>query len=327
MYGMFEYPFFINYGLGMNKTTLSQPPNNVTELVKYFLISFQNKVCLEMEELDGKAKFIKDSWTRTEGGGGVSCVMTEGHVFEKAGVNFSHIYGEALPPAASKNRPELAGKAFEALGVSIVFHPNNPFIPTTHANIRFFISRSENNQDIWWFGGGFDLTPYYPFEEDCIFWHQMARQATHPFEDTLYPKWKKWCDDYFYLPHRQETRGIGGLFFDDLSEPDFENCFQLFKNTGEYFWKAYQVIAKKRKSHLFDTNHKAFQKYRRGRYVEFNLLYDRGTLFGLQSHGRTESILMSMPPEVVFTYNWKPCPGSKEDELYQHYLKPRDWLK
>ncbi len=311
----------------MSKLNYPPLPEQVTQTVKDFLLSYQKMLCQGMETLDGKAKFIQDTWTRAEGGGGISCVMTDGLFFEKAGVNFSHIYGDSLPKAATKNRPELAGKPFEALGVSIVFHPNHPFIPTTHANIRFFISKAPDEQPCWWFGGGFDLTPYYAFEEDCVFWHQMARQATHPFEETLYPQWKKWCDDYFYLPHRQETRGIGGLFFDDLSEPDFSTCFQLFKNVGEYFWKAYQPIAEKRKAHSFTEEHKEFQKYRRGRYVEFNLLYDRGTLFGLQSHGRTESILMSMPPEVVFKYNWQPKPGSKEEELYKRYLRPQEWLK
>ena len=301
-------------------------PQNAVSLIKQFLLDFQNMICDGLEQEDGRATFLRDVWQRPEGGGGISCVMENGLVFEKAGVNFSHIYGESLPHAATKARPELAGKPFEALGVSIVFHPNNPFVPTTHANIRFFTTTDKDSKPIWWFGGGFDLTPYYAFEEDCITWHTLARQATHPFEDTLYPKWKKWCDEYFYLPHRQETRGIGGLFFDDFCGEDFETSFELFKNVGRNFWKAYQAIAAKRKQMKFEQKHKDFQLYRRGRYVEFNLLYDRGTLFGLQSQGRTESILMSMPPEVVFKYNWKPEAGSEESKLYDRYLKAQDWL-
>ena len=307
--------------------TYPKLPENAIESIRHFLLDYQNYLCKELEKLDGKAIFLHDAWERPEGGGGISCVLTDGQVFEKAGINFSHVYGNELPHSATKARPEMAGRRFEALGVSIVFHPKNPFVPTTHANIRFFCAHDEQNNPIWWFGGGFDLTPYYAFEEDCIHWHQTARQACHPFEDTLYPKWKKWCDEYFYLPHRQETRGIGGLFFDDLTAPDFETNFQLLQSVGMHFWKGYAPIAAKRHSHPYEERHKAFQKYRRGRYVEFNLLYDRGTLFGIQSKGRTESILMSLPPEVTFKYDWHPEKGSDEDLLYQDYLKPREWLK
>ena len=295
--------------------------------VKEFLLDYQQKLCSGMEVLDERAKFHQDPWQRPEGGGGLTCILGQGKVFEKAGVNFSHIHGTSLPPAATKARPELAGKPFEALGVSIVVHPDNPYVPTTHANIRFFTTLDDQQNPIWWFGGGFDLTPYYAFDEDCIHWHEMARKATHPFEASLYPKWKKWCDEYFYLPHRQETRGVGGLFFDDFCQPNFDTCFAIFQNLGRYFWEGYRPIAQRRKDHEFNAQEKEFQKYRRGRYVEFNLLYDRGTLFGLQSHGRTESILMSLPPEVSFKYDWKPAPGTKEDLLYERYLKPQNWLK
>lgn len=307
--------------------TYPKLPDHAIDSIRQFLLQYQNDLCKEVEALDGKATFFHDAWDRPEGGGGVSCVLTGGHVFEKAGINFSHVYGSELPQSATKARPELAGRRFEALGVSIVFHPHNPFVPTTHANIRFFCAHDENNQPIWWFGGGFDLTPYYAFEEDCIHWHKTSRDACHPFEDTLYPKWKKWCDEYFYLPHRNETRGIGGLFFDDLTEPDFETNFKLFQSVGKHFWKGYAPIASKRQHHPYDEKQKDFQKYRRGRYVEFNLLYDRGTLFGIQSKGRTESILMSLPPEVTFKYDWKPQKGSQEEILYTDYLKPREWLK
>ncbi len=311
----------------MSRISCPPLPENAIERVKSFLLEFQTRLCQGMEQIDGVGKFFSDEWSRNEGGGGISCVLENGNVFERAGVNFSHVFGETLPAAATKTRPELAGRPFEALGVSVVFHPNNPYIPTTHANIRFFMTTDTGNTPIWWFGGGFDLTPYYPFEEDCIAWHEQAKQATHPFEKILYPKWKKWCDEYFYLPHRGETRGIGGLFFDDFCDYDFETCFQIFKNVGNHFWEAYQPIALKRKDIPYTTQEKQFQLYRRGRYVEFNLLYDRGTLFGIQSQGRTESILMSMPPEVVFKYNWQPEENSKEAVLYQRYLKPQDWLR
>ena len=311
----------------MSKILCPPLPEYAIEHVKSFLLEFQNRLCDSMEQIDGAGKFLRDEWRRTEGGGGISCVLENGKVFERAGINFSHVYGNALPSAATKMRPELAARPFEALGVSIVFHPQNPYVPTTHANIRFFMTTDKTNTPIWWFGGGFDLTPYYPYEEDCITWHEQARQATHPYENILYPKWKKWCDEYFYLPHRGETRGIGGLFFDDFCDYDFGTCFQIFKNVGNHFWQAYQTIVLKRKELSYTTEQKQFQLYRRGRYVEFNLLYDRGTLFGIQSQGRTESILMSMPPEVIFKYNWKPEEDSEENLLYKRYLKPQDWLK
>lgn len=308
----------------MNQSLL---PNDAVQQVKDFLLNFQKNLCIQMENLDKRAKFRKDEWTRTEGGGGISCIMEDGLIFEKAGINFSHIHGDSLPQAASKTRPELAAKKFEALGVSIVFHPSNPYVPTTHANIRFFIAYGDNQMPIWWFGGGFDLTPYYPFLEDCKTWHQAAKKACHPFEESLYPLWKSQCDDYFYLPHRHETRGIGGLFFDDFNQPDFATAFKVWQQVGLGFWEGYAPIAIKRHTHTYSKKEKDFQLYRRGRYVEFNLLYDRGTLFGLQSHGRTESILMSMPPEVKFTYDWKPEKGSQEEALYQNFLKPRNWLE
>jgi coproporphyrinogen III oxidase len=302
-------------------------PNDAVKRVKDFLIDYQQNLCINIEALDTKATFRKDEWARPEGGGGISCIMENGLIFEKAGINFSHIYGDSLPKAATKTRPELVGKKFEALGVSIVFHPHNPYVPTTHANIRFFIAYGHNQDPIWWFGGGFDLTPYYPFLEDCIAWHQTAKKACYPFEDTLYPLWKSQCDEYFYLPHRDETRGIGGLFFDDYNAPDFATSFQVWQQVGLGFWGAYLPIVQKRHHHDYGQKEKDFQLYRRGRYVEFNLLYDRGTLFGIQSHGRTESILMSMPPEVKFIYNWKPEKASQEEKLYQDYLKPREWLE
>ena len=306
--------------------TYPQLPADALSKIKTFLLTFQNQLCQDMEKLDGHAKFYHDHWQRTEGGGGISCILDNGKVFERAGINFSHITGDSLPQAATHARPELAGKHFEALGVSIVFHPQNPFVPTTHANIRFFIAHDEQNKPIWWFGGGFDLTPYYPFEEDCIHWHQQAQKACHPFEDKLYPEWKNHCDQYFFLKHRNETRGIGGLFFDDFNQPDFETAFSIWKNVGKAFWDAYQPIAQKRLDTEFTQAHRDFQLYRRGRYVEFNLIYDRGTLFGLQSNGRTESILMSLPPKVEFKYNWKPQESSPEALLYERYLKPQNWL-
>jgi len=301
-------------------------PADAVSQVKVFLLDFQKNLCQNMEKLDGQAKFLIDPWERSEGGGGISCVMDKGKIFERAGVNFSHIFGDSLPKAATQIRPELAGKKFEALGVSIVFHPQNPFVPTTHANIRFFIAYDEVSQPIWWFGGGFDLTPFYPFEEDCIHWHTHARNACHPFEKTLYPEWKKACDEYFFLKHRNETRGVGGLFFDDFNEPDFETAFSIWKNVGFEFWEGYRPIVEKRFETPYEQHHKDFQLYRRGRYVEFNLIYDRGTLFGLQSNGRTESILMSLPPRVEFKYNWQPEAGSQEEKLYQRYLQAQNWL-
>ena len=294
------------------------------DAVKTWLLSLQNRICAELEALDGGAKFARDSWERSGGGGGESRVLSGGKVFEQAGVSFSHVFGTEMPPSATRNRPELAGKAFQAVGVSLVLHPENPYVPTTHANFRFFTAGED--QPVWWFGGGYDLTPYYPFHEDVLHWHETARTACEPFGDALYPKYKDWCDRYFYLKHRDETRGVGGLFFDDVNEQGFEQSFAFVQSAGNSFLSAYKPIVKKRCAHPFGERQKQFQLYRRGRYVEFNLLYDRGTLFGLQSGGRTESILMSLPPQVRWEYNWQPEPDSAEALLYSDYLRPRDWL-
>lgn len=292
--------------------------------VKDYLVGLQSRICAELEELDGKARFARDAWERPGGGGGESRVMEDGEVFEKAGVGFSHVFGDQMPPSATKNRPDLAGKRFHAVGVSLVLHPRNPYVPTTHANLRFFTAGQQG--PVWWFGGGLDLTPYYPFHEDVLHWHTTARNACEPFGKGLYQRYKAWCDEYFYLKHRDETRGVGGLFFDDLNEPDFDKCFAFLRSVGDSFMPAYKPIVKKRVAHPYGERQRNFQLYRRGRYVEFNLLYDRGTLFGLQSGGRTESILMSLPPQVRWSYNWRPEPGSPEETLYHDYLKPRDWL-
>ncbi|ABO25595.1 oxygen-dependent coproporphyrinogen oxidase [Shewanella loihica] len=295
--------------------------------VKAFLLDLQQRICEGLEQLDGEAKFVADSWEREEGGGGTSRVLTKGKVFEQAGVNFSHVTGAAMPASATAHRPELAGRSFEAMGVSLVIHPNNPYVPTTHANVRFFIAEKEGADPVWWFGGGFDLTPYYPFEEDVVAWHQSAKALCEPFGEDVYPKYKKWCDEYFFLPHRNETRGVGGLFFDDLNEPGFENSFAFMQAVGEGFLKAYAPIVEKRKETAYGERERDFQLYRRGRYVEFNLVYDRGTLFGLQTGGRTESILMSMPPLVRWQYAYTPEAGSPEAKLYSDFLKPREWLE
>jgi coproporphyrinogen III oxidase len=292
--------------------------------VRNYLTNLQNRICAELETLDGKATFVRDAWERPGGGGGESRVFTNGDVFEQGGVNFSHVFGTKLPPSATKNRPELAGKAFQAVGVSLVLHPRNPYIPTTHANFRFFTAGER--KPVWWFGGGFDLTPYYPFHEDVVHWHTTAKSMCDEFSEDLYPRYKAWCDEYFYLKHRGETRGVGGLFFDDLNELGFEKSFEFVRAAGDSFLPAYKPIVKKRIAHRFGERQRDFQQYRRGRYVEFNLLYDRGTLFGLQSGGRTESILMSLPPIVRWRYNWAPEPGSPEEKLYTDYLRPRDWL-
>jgi len=292
--------------------------------VRNYLTNLQNRICAELETLDGKATFVRDAWERPGGGGGESRVFTNGDVFEQGGVNFSHVFGTKLPPSATKNRPELAGKAFQAVGVSLVLHPRNPYIPTTHANFRFFTAGER--KPVWWFGGGFDLTPYYPFHEDVVHWHTTAKTMCDEFSEDLYPRYKAWCDEYFYLKHRGETRGVGGLFFDDLNELGFEKSFEFVRAAGDSFLPAYKPIVKKRIAHRFGDRQRDFQQYRRGRYVEFNLLYDRGTLFGLQSGGRTESILMSLPPIVRWRYNWAPEPGSPEEKLYTDYLRPRDWL-
>ncbi|MGI2213579.1 oxygen-dependent coproporphyrinogen oxidase [Shewanella oncorhynchi] len=295
-------------------------------VVKAFLIDLQNRICAGLLVLDGQATFAADSWTRAEGGGGTSRVLTQGAVFEQAGVNFSHVTGAAMPASATAHRPELAGRSFEAMGVSLVIHPNNPYIPTTHANVRFFIAQKEGADPVWWFGGGFDLTPYYPFEEDVREWHQTSKDICAPFGDEVYPKYKKWCDEYFFLPHRNETRGVGGLFFDDLNQAGFEQSFSFMQAVGNGFLTAYAPIVERRKETEFGERERQFQLYRRGRYVEFNLVYDRGTLFGLQTGGRTESILMSMPPLVRWQYAYTPEAGSPEADLYDNYLKPRDWV-
>jgi len=295
--------------------------------VSDYLLDLQNRICQALENLDAERCFIEANWKREEGGGGRSRVLEEGAVFEKAGINFSHVHGRQLPASATAHRPELAGRSFQALGVSLVIHPRNPYIPTSHANVRFFIAEKEGAEPVWWFGGGFDLTPYYGFEEDAVHWHKTARQACEPFGKHLYPRFKKWCDEYFYLKHRDEPRGIGGLFFDDFNEPGFEDSFAFMRSIGDHFVPAYVPIVEKRKNHSYGERERDFQMYRRGRYVEFNLVYDRGTLFGLQTGGRTESILMSLPPIVKWRYDWHPQAGTAESELYQVYLKPRDWLK
>ena len=292
--------------------------------VRHWLISLQNRVCAELEALDGKATFLRDTWDRPDGGGGESRVMSDGAVFEQGGVNFSHVFGKEMPPSATKSRPELAGKSFQAVGVSLVLHPRNPYVPTTHANFRFFTAGER--KPVWWFGGGFDLTPYYPFHEDVVQWHRTAKAACDPFGEDLYPRFKRWCDEYFFLKHRGESRGVGGLFFDDFNEPGFDECFNFVQAAGDAFLDAYRPIVKRRVAHRYGERQREFQLYRRGRYVEFNLIWDRGTLFGLQSGGRTESILMSLPPRVRWEYGWKPEPGSPEDKLYTDYLRPRDWL-
>jgi coproporphyrinogen III oxidase len=293
--------------------------------VKQYLLSLQDQICLMLSGEESRGEFLEDAWQHEQGGGGCTRVLQGGQILESAGVNFSHVLGQNLPPAATANRPELAGRSFEATGVSLVIHPRNPKAPTSHANVRFFIAEKEGEPPVWWFGGGFDLTPYYGFEEDCVHWHQVARELCEPFGVDVYPKYKKWCDEYFYLKHRQETRGIGGLFFDDLNEWGFERCFDFIKAVGEGYIKAYQPILANRKTMSYSEQARDFQLYRRGRYVEFNLVYDRGTLFGLQSGGRTESILMSLPPEVRWRYNWRPEPGTPEAQLYDVFLKPNAW--
>jgi coproporphyrinogen III oxidase len=294
--------------------------------VEAYLRSLQLQICSSLEDADGKETFQKDQWDRPGGGGGISRVMVGGDIFEQAGVGFSHVYGDEMPPSATKSRPELAGKRFQAMGVSLVLHPRNPYVPTTHANFRFFTTDSDDGAPVWWFGGGFDLTPYYPFHDDVIHWHSTAREACAPLGDDAYPKYKKWCDDYFFLKHRDETRGVGGLFFDDLNEPGFDRSFEFTRSIGDRFLPAYLPIVQKHKDDAYGEREREFQLYRRGRYVEFNLIYDRGTLFGLQSGGRTESILMSLPPRVRWEYSWTPAPGSPEADLYDNYLRPRDWL-
>ena len=297
------------------------------EQVEKYLLNLQNDICEEFGGLDTKSSFDKDVWQREDGrGSGITRVITNGSLFEKGGVNFSIISGDKMPKSATELRPELAGRKYTALGISLVLHPENPFIPTTHANVRFFIAENEEEEPLWWFGGGFDLTPYYGFEEDAIHWHKIANKACEPFGEKVYEKYKKWCDDYFYLSHRDEQRGIGGLFFDDLNEGGFDSCFEFMKSIGNHFVEAYKPIVLKRQETPYNEKQKDFQLYRRGRYVEFNLVQDRGTLFGLQSGGRTESILMSLPPKVKWIYQFNISPNSEEEKLTNYYLKPRDWI-
>lgn len=295
--------------------------------IKQYLLSLQADICTQLEQVDGQATFIKDEWEKPNGvGNGLTRVLTKGSAFEQAGVNFSIVHGDNMPASATALRPELAGRNFTALGVSLVIHPNNPYAPTSHANVRFFIAEKDGEDPIWWFGGGFDLTPYYGFDEDAVFWHQTAKNACDPFGKEVYPKYKKWCDDYFYMKHRDEQRGIGGLFFDDLNEGGFDQCFAFVRSVGDSYIKAYRPIIEKRKDTPFTDHERQFQLYRRGRYVEFNLVYDRGTLFGLQTGGRTESILMSLPPLVRWEYQYEPEPNSPEAQLYVKFLKPYDWI-
>ena len=294
--------------------------------VKAYLLDLQDRICRALESEDGTARFAEDLWTRAEGGGGRSRVLADGPILEKAGVGFSHVFGSQLPPSASAHRPELAGKPWQALGVSLVIHPRNPYVPTSHANVRFFIADPEGAHPVWWFGGGFDLTPYYGFEDDCVHWHRVARDAVSPFGADLHPKWKKWCDDYFYLKHRGEPRGVGGLFFDDFNALGFDQSFAVLRAVGDAYIPAYLPIVAKRKAASYSERERDWQLYRRGRYVEFILVWDRGTHFGLQSGGRTESILMSLPPLVTFKYNHAPAPGSEEARLHSDFLRPRDWL-
>ena len=285
--------------------------------VQEYLVGLQARIVAALEGIDG-GKFRSDPWTRAEGGGGVTRLLEEGALFERAGVNTSRVQGASLPASATANRPQLAGRAFDAMGVSLVLHPRNPYCPTVHMNVRCFAAG-----EAWWFGGGMDLTPYYGFEEDAKHFHATCKAAVGA---RLHPRFKKWCDEYFFLKHRNEPRGVGGIFFDDLNEPDFDSCFSLVRSVGDHFLDAYVPIVERRRETPYGEREREFQAVRRGRYVEFNLVYDRGTLFGLQSGGRTEAILMSLPPRVAWRYDWKPAPGSPEDKLYTDFLKPRDWV-
>ena len=296
--------------------------------VKHYLLDLQNRICAGLEQEENGARFVTDEWQRdgTDAGDGITRVLENGAVFEKGGVNFSHVLGDAMPASATAHRPELAGRAFEAMGVSLVMHPNNPYVPTSHANVRFFIARKDGEPDVWWFGGGYDLTPYYGFDEDCAHWHHTAKAACDPFGESVYADYKKWCDDYFYIKHRNEQRGAGGLFFDDLNSWGFEKNFAFMRAIGDSYLPAYQPIVSRRKNMPYGERERDFQMYRRGRYVEYNLVYDRGTLFGLQTGGRTESILMSLPPQVAWRYNWQPEPNTPEAKLYSDYIVTRDWV-
>ena len=293
--------------------------------VRDYLTELQTRIVARLEQLDGMS-FRRDGWERPEGGGGLSTLIEEGHLLERGGVNFSHVMGSRLPPSATASRPELAGRSFQAMGVSLVLHPRSPYIPTVHMNVRFFVAEQAGAQAVWWFGGGMDLTPYYPFEEDAVHFHRTCKDALTPFGPDYHPRFKKWCDEYFYLKHRQEPRGIGGVFFDDLSDRDFDFSFRLMRSVGDHFLPAYVPIAERRRELAYGTRERDFQAYRRGRYVEFNLVYDRGTLFGLQSAGRTESILMSLPPVVKWRYDWHPQAGTPEARLYEEFLKARNWV-
>jgi coproporphyrinogen III oxidase len=293
--------------------------------VKQYYADLQSRIVARLEALDG-TPFRRDGWERPEGGGGLSCLVEEGKLLERGGVNFSHVMGSRLPASASASRPELAGRAFQAMGVSLVLHPRNPYVPTVHMNVRFFLAEQPGADPVWWFGGGMDLTPYYPFEEDAVHFHRTCKQALEPFGPQYHPRFKKWCDEYFYLKHRQEPRGIGGVFFDDFHEGGFDFAFRLMRSVGDHFLDAYLPIVERRRDLPYGERERDFQAYRRGRYVEFNLVFDRGTLFGLQSGGRTESILMSLPPVVKWRYDWHPQPGSPEERLYSEFLKPREWV-
>jgi len=293
--------------------------------VRSYLLDLQDRICDGLTALDGNG-FHEDAWDRDAGGGGRTRVLADGPVFEQAGVNFSHVFGAHLPATASERRPELAGRSFQALGVSLVVHPRNPYVPTSHANVRFFVAEADNAEPVWWFGGGFDLTPFYPFDDDCRHWHQVAHDAVAPWGEDLYPRFKTWCDEYFYLPHRGETRGIGGLFFDDFDRGGFDSAFALMRSVGDGYLRAYAPIVEARQGIPYTDRERDFQLYRRGRYVEFNLLYDRGTRFGIQSGGRTESILMSMPPLARWEYDYQGGEATPEAELTRCYLQPRDWL-
>ena len=294
-------------------------------LVKNYLLGLQDSICEALHAEDG-CDWQEDSWVRKEGGGGRSRVLVDGAFIEKGGVNFSHVFGDQMPASATQNRPELAGRSFEAMGVSLVIHPKNPYVPTSHANVRFFIAEKEGADPVWWFGGGYDLTPYYGNEQDCRHWHSTAKDACDAFSTDLYPRLKNWCDEYFYLKHRDEPRGVGGLFFDDFNELGFERSFAFMRSIGDSYTAAYLPIVQRRRDTEFGERERSFQLYRRGRYVEFNLVWDRGTLFGLQTGGRTESILMSLPPLVRWEYDWAPEPGSAEIELHEKYLIHRDWV-
>jgi coproporphyrinogen III oxidase len=302
---------------------MTQPDSNAVE---QYLCDLQERLCGALQQEDGAAVFHEDAWQRPAGGGGRSRMLTDGALFEQAGINFSHVMGDRLPPSATAARPELAGRSWQAMGVSLVLHPRNPYVPTSHMNVRFFMAEKPDELPLWWFGGGYDLTPYYGFEEDVMAWHRAARDACAPFGAEVYPRYKQWCDEYFFLKHRDEARGVGGIFFDDLNAWGFEQSFAFMRSVADSYLGAYLPIAQRRRTTPYGERERDFQLYRRGRYVEFNLVWDRGTLFGLQSGGRTESILMSLPPLVKWRYDWHPEPGSAEAELYEKFLPPRDWL-